>query len=50
MTRMREASFTKALGGRMTLAAFLVGLLLMSYQVLHLFLVPVAWALILVYV
>lgn len=47
---MREASFTKALGGRITLAAFLVGLLLMSYQVLHLFLVPVAWALILVYV
>lgn len=47
---MREASFSKALGGRMTLAAFLVGLLLMSYQVLHLFLVPVAWALILVYV
>lgn len=34
----------------MTLAAFLVGLLFMSYQVLHLFLVPVAWALILVYV
>ncbi|MEY6430809.1 AI-2E family transporter [Thioalkalicoccus limnaeus] len=47
---MREASFSKALGGRVTLGAFLLGLLLMSYQVLHLFLVPVAWALILVYV
>jgi predicted PurR-regulated permease PerM len=47
---MRDASFSRALGGRMTLAAFLVGLLFMSYQVLHLFLVPVAWALILVYV
>lgn len=47
---MREASFTKALGGRMTLAAFLAGLLILSYQVLHLFLVPVAWGLILVYV
>ena len=40
----------RALGGRMTLAAFLAGLLFMSYQVLHLFLVPVTWALILVYV
>ena len=47
---MRDASFTRALGGRITLAAFLVGLILMSYQVLHLFLVPVAWGLILVYV
>ncbi len=47
---MREANFTNALGGRMTLAAFLAGLLIMSHQVLHLFLVPVAWALILVYV
>lgn len=34
----------------MTLGAFLVGLLFMSYQVLHLFLVPVTWALIMVYV
>jgi len=34
----------------MTLAAFLVGLMLMSYQVLQLFLAPIAWGLILVYV
>ena len=34
----------------MTLAAFLVGLLLMSYQVLQLFLMPIAGGLILVYV
>ena len=34
----------------MTLAAFLVGLILMSYQVLQLFLAPIAWGLILVYV
>lgn len=42
--------FTRALGGRIALGAFLVGLLFSSYQVLHPFLVPVTWALILVYV
>ncbi len=47
---MAEAGFTRALGGRVTLAAFLIGLLLLSYQVLHIFIVPVAWGLILVYV
>ena len=47
---MPDAGFTRALGGRITLAAFLVGLLFLSYRVLHLFLAPVAWGLILVYV
>jgi predicted PurR-regulated permease PerM len=47
---MPEAGFTRALGGRLTLAAFLLGLLFLSYRVLHLFLVPVAWGLILAYV
>jgi predicted PurR-regulated permease PerM len=47
---MAESGFTRALGGRITLAVFLAGLLFLSYRVLHLFLVPVAWGLILAYV
>ena len=47
---MADAGFTRALGGRLTLAAFLLGLLFLSYRVLHLFLVPLAWGLILAYV
>ncbi|MCC6533818.1 MAG: AI-2E family transporter [Burkholderiales bacterium] len=40
----------RALTRRVILALFLGGLLLLSYQVLHFFLVPVAWAGILAYV
>ncbi len=47
---MAEPGFTRAVGGRITLAVFLVGLLFLSYRVLHLFLVPLAWGLILAYV
>lgn len=47
---MRDDGFTGALGGRIALALFLVGLVAMSYRVLHLFFVPLAWGLILVYV
>ncbi|MBK1717095.1 AI-2E family transporter [Thiocystis violacea] len=47
---MTDKGFTGALGGRIALGAFLIGLLFLSYRVLHLFLVPVAWGLILVYV
>jgi predicted PurR-regulated permease PerM len=46
---MTDKGFTGALGGRIALTAFLIGLLFLSYRVLHLFLVPVAWGLILVY-
>jgi predicted PurR-regulated permease PerM len=46
---MHTIGFTGALGGRIALTAFLIGLLFLSYRVLHLFLVPVAWGLILVY-
>ncbi|MGF1613017.1 MAG: AI-2E family transporter [Gammaproteobacteria bacterium] len=35
---------------RLILATFLIGLLLLSYRVLHLFLAPLAWAMILAYV
>ena len=45
-----DANFTNLLGRRIALGLFLAGLLVLSYQVLRLFLVPVAWALILVYV
>lgn len=47
---MTEANFTNVLGRRVALGLFLVGLLVLSYQVLRPFLMPVAWALILVYV
>ncbi|MGE5153972.1 MAG: AI-2E family transporter [Bdellovibrio bacteriovorus] len=47
---MDNADFTNLLGRRIALGLFLGGLLVVSYQVLHLFLVPVAWAVILVYV
>lgn len=45
---MTDKGFTGALGGRIALTAFLIGLLFLSYRILHLFLVPVAWGLILV--
>jgi predicted PurR-regulated permease PerM len=44
------ANFTSVFGRRIALGLFLTGLLVLSYQVLRLFLVPVAWAIILVYV
>ena len=47
---MYSTNFTNVLGARIALGLFLVGLLYLSYQVLQLFLVPVAWAAILVYV
>jgi predicted PurR-regulated permease PerM len=47
---MRDTGFTGALGGRIALASFALGLLFLSYRVLHPFLVPLAWGLILVYV
>jgi predicted PurR-regulated permease PerM len=47
---MRDANFTNVLGARIALGLFLTGLLFLSYQVLQLFLVPIAWAAILVYV
>lgn len=47
---MDNANFTNLLGRRIALGLFLAGLLVLSYQVLRLFLVPVAWAVILVYV
>jgi predicted PurR-regulated permease PerM len=47
---MADANFTNLLGRRIALGLFLAGLLVLSYQVLRLFLVPIAWAIILVYV
>lgn len=47
---MADANFTNLLGRRIALGLFLAGLLALSYQVLRLFLVPIAWAIILVYV
>lgn len=47
---MDNANFTDLFGRRVTLGLFVAGLLVVSYQVLQLFLVPVAWAIILVYV
>ena len=47
---MTNTNFTNILGARIALGLFLAGLLFLSYQVLSLFTVPVAWAAILVYV
>ena len=47
---MSNTNFTNVFGARLALGLFLVGLLFLSYKVLQLFLVPVAWAAILVYV
>lgn len=47
---MRDRGFTGALGGRLALAGFALGLLFLSYRVLQPFLGPLAWGLILVYV
>jgi hypothetical protein len=44
---MRDTGFTGALGGRIALASFALGLLFLSYRVLHPFLGPLAWGLIL---
>jgi predicted PurR-regulated permease PerM len=47
---MSSPNLTTVIGARIALGLFLFGLLFVSYRVLHLFLVPVAWAIILVYV
>ncbi len=47
---MKKTNFTNILGARIALGLFLAALLFLSYRVLSLFLVPVAWAAILVYV
>lgn len=47
---MPHTNFTNILGARIALGLFLAGLLLLSYQILSLFIVPVAWAAILVFV
>jgi predicted PurR-regulated permease PerM len=47
---LENANFSNVLGRRIALGLFLAGLLVLSYQVLHIFLVPVAWAIILVFV
>lgn len=47
---MDNSNFTDLFGRRITVGLFVAGLLVVSFQVLQLFLVPVAWAIILVYV
>ncbi len=47
---MSNTNFTNVFGARIALGLFVVGLLYLSYQVLNLFLISVAWAVILVYV
>jgi len=47
---MSSPNFTTAVGARIALVLFLAGLLFLGYRVLQLFLVPVAWAIVLVYV
>ncbi len=47
---MHTPNMKTVIGARVTLGLFLFGLLFFSYRVLHLFLVPVAWAIILTYV
>ncbi len=47
---MSTPEFTTPSSARLALSLFLLGLLFFSYHVLHLFLVPVAWAIILTYV
>ena len=47
---MSNPEFTAVIGARIALGLFLLGLLFLSYRVLLLFLVPVAWAIILSYV
>lgn len=47
---MSDPDYSAAIGARIALGLFLAGLLFLGYRVLHLFLVPVVWAVILVYV
>ena len=47
---MSGQDFTTVVSVRIALGLFLVGLLFLSYRVLELFLIPVAWAIILAYV
>jgi predicted PurR-regulated permease PerM len=45
---MRNPDFSNVLGRRIALGLFLAGLMVLSYRVLELFLVPIAWAIVLV--
>ena len=45
---MRNPDFSNVLGRRIALGLFLAGLMVLSYRVLELFMVPVAWAIVLV--
>lgn len=47
---MNNADFRSVISARIALGLFLVGLLFLSFQVLSPFLIPIAWAVILVYV
>ncbi len=47
---MSGSDFRTIVSARIALGLFLVGLIFLSYRVLHLFLAPVAWAVILTYV
>jgi predicted PurR-regulated permease PerM len=47
---MSGSELTKVVSARIALGLFLAGLLFLSYRVLHLFLAPFAWAVILAYV
>ncbi len=47
---MGEDGITKALLRRIVIGILLIGLLILSYRILHLFFAPLAWAMILVYV
>lgn len=47
---MSGSDFKTIVSARIALGLFLVGLIFLSYRVLHLFLAPVAWAVILTYV
>jgi len=47
---MSGPEFTNVVSARIALGLFLAGLLFLSYRVLHLFLAPIAWAVILTYV
>jgi len=47
---MRGSDFTTVVSARIALGLFLAGLVFFSYRVLHPFLIPVAWAIVLAYV
>ena len=47
---MNHYNFATVVSVRIAVGLFLIGLLVLSYQVLHIFFVPIAWAAILSYV